>query len=119
MGAAIHRAHARRCVDWGQPRIAKKSRVIWDSSLPATRSDDVFVGHISDNPAAWTPYEWIEPAHGPQVCGELFMLRSTASTGSLMCGLWRTGVGIAGCAADGSSTLPYTAPLGDETILLL
>jgi len=97
----------------------KKFWVMWDSPTPATRSDDVFVGNISDNPEIWTPYQWDEPAHGPQVCGELFMLRSTGSTGSLMCGLWRTGAGIAGCAADGSATSPYTAPLGDETMLLL
>ncbi|THF65599.1 DUF861 domain-containing protein [Pseudothauera nasutitermitis] len=97
----------------------KKFWVMWDSPTPATKSDDVFVGSISDNPAEWAAYEWVEPAHGPQVCGELFMLRATGSTGTLMCGLWRTGVGIAGCNADGSSTIPYTAPLGDETMFLL
>jgi len=36
-----------------------------------------------------------------------------------MCGLWRTGVGIAGCAPNGTATFPYSAPLGDETLLIL
>jgi uncharacterized cupin superfamily protein len=101
------------------PPFLKKFWVIWDSPNPATRETDVFVGNISDNPDAWEAYKWVEPDHGPQTCGELFALRSTGSTGSLKCGLWRTGVGIAGCEPDGSSTIPYTAPLGDETMLLL
>ncbi|PQP17266.1 cupin domain-containing protein [Rhodococcus opacus] len=97
----------------------KKFWVLWDSPQAATKGDDLYVGNISDNPESWEPYEWVEPGHGSQVCGELFALRSTGSTGTLMCGLWRTGVGIAGCEPDGSSTVPYTAPIGDETMLLL
>jgi len=46
-------------------------------------------------------------------------IRGTGSTGSYRCGLWRTGVGITGCAPDGSAAFGYTAPFGDETILLL
>ncbi|TQC49944.1 DUF861 domain-containing protein [Rhodococcus sp. WS4] len=97
----------------------KKFWVLWDSPQEATKDGKVYLGNISDNPESWEPYEWVEPGHGSQVCGELFALRSTGSTGTLMCGLWRTGVGIAGCEPDGSSTIPYTAPLGDETMLLL
>lgn len=97
----------------------KKVWVIWDSPQPATTDHSVYLGNISDNPQAWEPYQWVEPAEGEQTCGELFMLRNTGSTGTLMCGLWRTGVGLPGCAADGSSTVPYTAPLGDETMLIL
>ncbi|MDN3459879.1 cupin domain-containing protein [Rhodococcus sp. APC 3903] len=97
----------------------KKFWVLWDSPQEATKDGDVYVGNISDNPEEWAPYEWVEPEHGPQVCGELFALRGTGATGTLMCGLWRTGVGIAGCEADGSSIVPYTAPLGDETMLIL
>jgi len=97
----------------------KKFWVLWDSSYPATPGTDLYVSDISADPGTWTPYEWAEPAHGPQVCGELFTIRDTGSTGTFLCGLWRTGVGIAGCEADGSSTVPYTAPLGDETMLLL
>jgi hypothetical protein len=36
-----------------------------------------------------------------------------------MAGVWRYGIGMPGCAPDGSVTVPYTAPLGDETMLLL
>ncbi|WP_455424048.1 cupin domain-containing protein [Amycolatopsis thermoflava] len=97
----------------------KKFWVLWDSPHPGTPGTDLHVSHISADPENWTPYEWVEPAHGPQVCGELFTIRETGATGTLLCGLWRTGVGIAGCEADGSSTVGYTAPLGDETMLLL
>ena len=47
------------------------------------------------------------------------MIRGTGSTGSLQCGLWRTGVGLAGCAADGSATVRHASTRGDETMLLL
>lgn len=97
----------------------KKFWVMWDSEIPGTPETDLIIGNISDNPEHWTPYEWVEPDHGPQTCGELTTVRATGSTGTLVTGLWRTGVGIAGCAADGSSTVPYTAPLGDETMLIL
>ena len=97
----------------------KKFWILWDSPAPSVKDDDVYVGHISDNPEAWEPFTWDEPDHGSMVCGELFKLRSTGSTGTLICGMWRAGVGIAGCAPDGSTAIPYTSPLGDEIELLL
>lgn len=97
----------------------KKFWVMWDSPHRATPDDRLHVANINDNPDVWAPYEWTEPGHGPQVCGEIFKIRSTGSTGSFMCGLQRTGPGIAGCARDGSASVPYTAPLGDETMLIL
>ncbi|BBG03796.1 MULTISPECIES: cupin domain-containing protein [Pseudonocardia] len=98
----------------------KKFWVMWDSPNPATPKDELVVAHISDDrPGEWTPFEWDEPEHGRQVAGELLTIRDTGSTGTYMCGLWRTGVGIAGCNPDGTATIRYTAPLGDETILLL
>jgi len=101
------------------PPFLKKFWIIWDCPNEGTAESGVYVGNINDNPADWMPYEWDEPGHGTQVCGELFALRSTGSTGALKCGLWRTGVDIAGCDVDGSSSVPYSAPLGDETMLLL
>jgi uncharacterized cupin superfamily protein len=97
----------------------KKFWVLWDSPNPGTRGEDLYVSHVGAEPDVWTTFEWVEPAHGPQVCGELFFVRDTGVTGTLLTGLWRTGVGIAGCAPDGSASVQYTAPLGDETILLL
>lgn len=97
----------------------KKFWVMWDSPQVATPDYRLHVANISDNPQRWQPYQWLEPQHGAQTCGELFTVRDTGSTGTLMLGLWRTGVGIAGCKADGSATVRYSAPLGDETILLL
>lgn len=53
------------------------------------------------------------------MCGELYYVRPEGATGTLMAGVSRSGVGIDGCEADGSATVPYTGVLGDETILLL
>ena len=97
----------------------KKFRVIWDSPVQGTREDHLYVAHINDNPPAWKPFGWVEPARGPEVCGEIHVIRDTGSTGSYLCGLWRTGVGMAGCAPDGSASIRYTSPRGDETVLLL
>lgn len=97
----------------------KKFWVMWDSPEPATKSTHLFVANINDNPAKWTPFTWEEPGRGMQTCGELNMIRDHGSTGTYLCCLWRTGVGMPGCAPDGSATTHYTAPLGDETILLL
>lgn len=97
----------------------KKMWVMWDSPHVATPDNQLHVAHLSDNPEHWRPFEWVEPGYGRQVCGESFTVRDTGSTGTLMLGLWRTGVGMPGCAPDGSATARYSAPLGDETIMVL
>jgi uncharacterized cupin superfamily protein len=97
----------------------KKFWVLWDCPNPTKREADFYYGNISDNPDTWEPFKWVEPGHGTQTCGERLALRSTGSTGTLKAGLWRTGVGIVGCKPDGSSTVQYSAPAGDETMILL
>lgn len=97
----------------------KKYWVIWDSPQEANPRTDVVVANVSDNPPDWQTYRWTEPEEGDQVCGELFLLREDGSTGTRIACIWHSGVGIDGCEADGSATVPYTAVLGDETILLL
>jgi len=102
-----------------QGPFLKKFWVIWDSPKVATPEQHLYVANISDEPAVWAPFEWNEPGRGPQVCGEIHTIRRTGSTGTYLCGLWRTGVGIVGCARDGTAVARYSAPLGDETSLLL
>ena len=97
----------------------KKFWILWDSPNAATTEDHLYVANVSDNPSHWKPFEWVEPDYGAQTCGEAHIIRGTGSTGTYMCGLWRTGVGIPGCAPDGTAAFRYSAPLGDETILLL
>lgn len=92
---------------------------LWDSAKEATPLHDVIIGNIHDNPETWTAYQWEEPLEGPQVAGELYVLRGTGSTGTLLTGIWRCGPGIAGSQPDGALSVPYTSPLGDETELLL
>ncbi|KIW18899.1 hypothetical protein PV08_03188 [Exophiala spinifera] len=97
----------------------KKFWTIWDCPIPGTKEDDLYVGHINDNPASWTPFSWDEPGVGPQTAGEVSLVRNRGSTGTLQVGLWRTGPGMPGCKPDGSAVFPYSAPLGDETIMVL
>lgn len=92
---------------------------LWDSPKEATPMADVIIGSIHDNPAEWATYEWDEPVEGHQVAGELYFVRGTGSTGTLLTGIWRCGPGVAGSNPDGSLSVPYTSPLGDETELLL
>lgn len=68
----------------------------------------------------WIPFDWEDPLHGPQSKGEVVTIRTGGATGgTLASGLWRTGPGIAGCNDDGTCDIVYSAPLGDETMVLL
>lgn len=87
--------------------------------LPVSKTLDLFVGNRNDNPEKWTAFGWEDPVHGPQVKGDLIVIRPEGTSGSLSCGLWRTSPISAGCRPDGSCTPIYTAPLGDETVLIL
>ncbi|MDN5939700.1 MAG: cupin domain-containing protein, partial [Salinisphaera sp.] len=100
----------------------KKYWCIFDGSdATANPPQNLLVTNISDNPPQWQAYHFDEPAEGPQVAGELFFIRESGATGTMMSGLWRSGKGIAGTNVDeqGALTTPYTGVLGDETILLL
>lgn len=97
----------------------KKFWTIWDAPIEGTKSDSLFVGNINDNPADWTPFSWDEPGKGSQTAGELTLVRKTGSTGALQVGLWRSGRGLPGAAPDGSVTFEYSAPLGDEAVLVV
>lgn len=97
----------------------KKFWVMWNSPHPVRQFEHLFVASIHDNPAQWTPFEWQEPGLGTQCVGQLHLVRDQGSTGRYLCGVWRTGPGMPGCATDGSVTARYSAPMGDETSLLL
>ncbi|EWG55500.1 hypothetical protein FVEG_13492 [Fusarium verticillioides 7600] len=97
----------------------KKFWVIWDAPVEGTKSDELFVGNINDNPDDWAPYTWDEPGKGSQTAGELRLVRKTGSTGLLNVGVWRSGRGLPGATADGTTTFEYSSPLGDETIMVL
>jgi uncharacterized cupin superfamily protein len=73
------------------------------------------------NPAAdqWKPFEWEEPRLGQQVHGEIAVIRAFGTSGTLMAGFWRTGPTSPGANPDGSHTVVYSAPLGDETACVI
>lgn len=114
----------------------KNLEVLWEIDAPnfkkywcifngthatANPPTDLKIANVNDNPPQWQEYHFEEPKEGPQVCGELYFIREGGSTGTMLCGVWRSGKGIAAThyEADGTATTPYTGTLGDETILLL
>lgn len=110
-------------VQWEvQGPFFKKFWCIWDGSKPTAHPpQDLLVGHVSDNPSEWHEHRFTEPLEGPQVGGELYLIRTGGSGGTMLSGVWRSGKGIAGTAvdSDGTLTIPYSGTLGDETMLLL
>ncbi|MBK8961398.1 MAG: hypothetical protein IPM80_23955 [Proteobacteria bacterium] len=78
----------------------------------------ISIGNRNDNPAEWTDFAWDDPLHGAQTKDVVAVIRQQGSSGSLMAGLWRTGYEVAGCEKDGSCRVQYSAPLGDETMVL-
>ncbi|KAH7073722.1 hypothetical protein BKA63DRAFT_514679 [Paraphoma chrysanthemicola] len=100
----------------------KKFWCIWAGTSPAPNvALDLQVNHVSDDPTDWEDYHFTEPKEGPLVAGELYFIRTSGSSGTMMSGVWRSGKGISASdsQADGTMTTPYTGTLGDETILLL
>lgn len=85
-----------------------------------TLSRHVVHGGVQNEPnEKWTPFEWLEPRFGAQVHGEFVVTRSQGVSGSLSSGFWRTGPTAPGAASDGSHSLVYSSPLGDETACVI
>ena len=107
-------------VTWEIPGpFFKKFWVIWDSPEIAKPVDFLYIGSVTGKREGWVPFEWNEPLYDPSSEGEIQIIRDTGATGTLMCGLWRTGMASPVRHADGSSEVKYSAPLGDETFILL
>lgn len=70
-------------------------------------------------PEKWIPFEWEEPKLGKQVHGEVCVVRAFGTSGALSSGFWRTSATSPGSQADGSHTVTYSAPLGDETACVI
>lgn len=79
----------------------------------------VYGGTQNPAPEQWNPFEWEEPRLGKQVHGEVVVVRTEGTSGSLLSGLWRTGPTSPGASPDGSHRLIYSSPLGDETAVVL
>lgn len=85
--------------------------------VPATH---VVHGGTQDTPKdQWLPFEWEEPTIGRCVHGEIAVIRPHGTSGTLMAGFWRTGPTSPGARKDGSHTVVYSSPLGDETACVL
>lgn len=100
----------------------KKFWCIWDGAkATANPPRDLVISSVSANPADWETFRYDEPKEGQLVAGELIYILNGGSTGTLLCGLHRSGKAIVGDSVDpdGTMTTYYTAPLGDETCLIL
>lgn len=70
-------------------------------------------------PENWVPFEWEEPKRGKQIYGEVTVGRAFGTSGNLTAGFWRSGATSPGSRADGSTTVIYSSPLGDETACVI
>lgn len=70
-------------------------------------------------PDQWIPFAWDEPGLGHQVHGEIAVIRSNGTSGHLQAGFWRSASTSPGARADGSQTVVYSSPLGDETACVI
>ena len=70
-------------------------------------------------PDQWTPFEWVEPRLGTQVHGEIAVIRTHGTSGTLMAGFWRTHASAPGFPKTGAHKIVYSSPLGDETACVL
>lgn len=91
------------------------------SAAAAAAPTKIQINNINDNPKQWTPYRRSDGENGELVSGELYMIWSAGSTGSLKSGIWRSGRGIpsTNVEEDGRMVNPYVGATGDETMLLL
>lgn len=87
------------------------------TTSPATHK--VHGGTQNPAPDQWIPFEWEEPSLGRQVHGEIAVIRTDGTSGSLMAGFWRTGPTSPGASRDGSHKVVYSSPLGDETACVI
>lgn len=80
------------------------------------------VYHGSANPAEheWVLFEWHEPALGrTEVEGEVAIFRPEGTSGNLSAGFWRYHAGAPGANADGSGTVVWSSPQGDECAIVI
>lgn len=90
-----------------------------NEDVVAPASHKVHGGTQNPSPDQWIPFEWEEPKLGRQVHGEIAVIRTHGTSGSLMAGFWRTGPTSPGASRDGSHRVVYSSPLGDETAVVL
>lgn len=76
----------------------------------------------SANPAEneWVPFTWDEPVLGrTDTQGEIALFRPEGTSGNLSAGFWRYHAGAPGANADGSGTVVWSSPLGDESAVVV
>lgn len=82
-------------------------------------NEKIQTGHRDMPSARWVAATWTAADGSTTLVGELALIRTQASSGNHRAGLWRSGGGSAGCAADGGCSFNTSALDGDETFLVL
>jgi uncharacterized cupin superfamily protein len=85
-----------------------------------TSTGRVYAGAANPAQHEWVPFEWEEPALGRNdVQGEIAVFRPEGTSGNLMAGFWRYHAGAPGANPDGSGTVVWSSPLGDECAVVM
>lgn len=105
----------------------KKFFALWNGTgAVADAPRELAVANTRDDPEdGWTPHRFQEPDSSGAMqdleAGELYFLRTSGSSGTMLTGIWRAGKGFPASDVDAKGTVmtPYSGSLGDETMLLL
>ena len=85
-----------------------------------TTTGRVYGGSADPAKHEWEPFEWEEPALGrTDVQGEIAVFRPDGTSGDLLAGFWRYHAGAPGAGSDGSGSIVWSSPLGDECAVVL
>lgn len=95
----------------------KKFFVTFNSTNPPEGGANVY-GDANDNPRNWRRSRWNEPLGGPQHHGEAYLVRRDTAPHTMLTGIWRAGVGIAGGTAQ-STPIVCSAAKGDISLYIL
>lgn len=89
-------------------------------TVTTTSTGRVYGGSADPARNEWVPFEWEEPALGrADVQGEIALFRPEGTSGNLSAGFWRYHAGAPGADADGSGTVAWSSPLGDECAVVI
>lgn len=88
--------------------------------MTTVESGRVYNGSANPAEHEWLPFAWEEPALGrTDVQGEVAVFRPEGTSGSFSAGFWRYHAGAPGANADGSGTVVWSTPTGDECAVVL
>ncbi|KAH8692280.1 hypothetical protein BGW36DRAFT_438294, partial [Talaromyces proteolyticus] len=75
----------------------KKFLCLWDGSGPTVEfQTDLKLNHFSEGAETWVEHRFTEPKHGDVIAGELHLIGTGESSGTMLGGIWRPGKAFTG-----------------------